>query len=52
MDLKKCEHCGNMFWCNTGARLCPLCAVVEKAKERTSEVRRESNDRRAHPRAA
>lgn len=45
MDLRKCEHCGSMFWGDTEARFCPLCAVVEKAKEKTTEPPRESSDR-------
>ena len=52
MDLRKCEHCGNMFWGDTEARFCPLCAVAEKEKVQTMELHRESNDRQLQPAAA
>jgi hypothetical protein len=51
MDLRKCEHCGNMFWGDAEARFCPLCAVAEKGRERT-ELPRESSDRQLQPAAA
>ena len=46
MDLRKCEHCGNTFWSHSQARLCPLCALAEKAKVKTMDLHRESKDRR------
>ena len=52
MDLRKCEHCGNIFWGDTEARFCPLCAVVEKAKKETTGLPRESSDRQLQSAAA
>jgi ribosomal protein L37AE/L43A len=52
MDLRKCEHCGNMFWGDAETRFCALCAVVEKTRERTTEPPRESSDRQLQPAAA
>jgi hypothetical protein len=44
MDLTKCEHCGNTFLGNSEARLCPLCKVAEKAREK-AVTRIEYSDR-------
>ena len=52
MDLTKCEHCGNTFLGDSKAKLCPLCAVTEKAREKAVQTRIESNDRRLQPVAA
>jgi rubrerythrin len=51
MNLRKCEHCGNMFWGDTEARLCPLCAVAEKAQKKTVEPEMESSNRQLQPAA-
>ena len=49
MNLRKCEHCGNTFWGDTDARLCPLCAVAEKSRKKTVEPEVESGNRQLQP---
>jgi rubrerythrin len=49
MALRKCEHCGHAFWGDTEARLCPLCAVAEKAREKSVKVQAESSDQHLQP---
>jgi uncharacterized OB-fold protein len=49
MALKKCEHCGNVFWGDPEARFCALCGVVEKAEVKTPELQKESKDRQLQP---
>ena len=52
MALRKCEHCGNVFWVNDEARSCVLCGVAEKAETKTVELHKESNERQVQPAAA
>jgi len=49
MALRKCEHCGNVFWVNNEARSCALCGVAEKTEEKTTERQEESSDRQLQP---
>lgn len=51
MALRKCEHCEKVFWVDTELKLCPLCAVADKAEAKTSELRRDSNERQLQPAA-
>ena len=51
MNLRKCEHCGNTFLGATEARLCPLCAVAEKARKKSVEPEMESGNRQLQPAA-
>lgn len=52
MNLTTCKHCGNTFLGNNEPELCPLCTVVEKAREKAVQMRMESSDRQLQPVAA
>jgi hypothetical protein len=48
MNLRKCEHCGSMFWGRTEERFCPLCAVAERAREKVTPSPAEVAKRELH----
>ena len=33
MALKQCADCGHTFWCDSDAKLCTMCRVVEKHRQ-------------------
>ena len=49
MALRKCEDCGNVFWDDAEARVCPLCGVTEKAEVEMTDLREKSDARQLEP---